>query len=143
MEEERTALVTSLQDLIADNKKFVKETVTQLYDAFASVYTFMSSTCSDEIPADILSLRSPLFPDQPDTQFTLKIPAGSVHEHPISVTVIVCEDVHSQAGSHVKWLFEGEDDGVRFSVVFNDAATGEAREVEESHRVKGDGRFDL
>lgn len=90
MEEERTALVTSLQELIADNKKFVKETVAQLYDAFASIYTFMSSTFSDEIPADILSLRSPLFPNQPDTQFTLKIPAGAVHEHPISVTVIPC-----------------------------------------------------
>ena len=43
----------------------------------------------------------------------------------------------------MKWLFESEDDGVRFSVVFNDAVTGETREVEESHRVKGDGRFDM
>ena len=47
----------------------------------------MSASFSAEIPAEILSLQNPLIPNQSDKEFTLKLGAGSVYEHPITVTV--------------------------------------------------------
>ena len=43
----------------------------------------------------------------------------------------------------MKWLFNCDDNTVRFSVVFTNSQTRESVVVEEEHRVKGDGRYDL
>ena len=43
----------------------------------------------------------------------------------------------------MKWLFNCNDNTVRFSVVFTTSQTRESVVVEEEHRVKGDGRYDL
>ena len=86
-EEERASLLSSLQELIADNKQFVQNSVTELYELFVSIYSSMSASFSAEIPAEILSLQNPLIPNQSDKEFTLKLGAGDVYEHPISVTV--------------------------------------------------------
>ena len=47
----------------------------------------MSASFSSEIPTEIMNLQKPLFPDQPDKEVTIKVSAGSVHEHSIHVTV--------------------------------------------------------
>ena len=87
IEEERASLLSSLQELIVDNKQFVQNSVTKLYELFVSVYSSMSASFSAEIPAEILSLQNPLIANQSDKEFTLKLGAGSVYEHPITVTV--------------------------------------------------------
>ena len=43
----------------------------------------------------------------------------------------------------MKWLFNCDDNTVRFSVIFTTSQTRESVVVEEEHRVKGDGRYDL
>lgn len=63
--------------------------MTKLSDLFSHVYLFMSQCFSAEIPADIMALQDPLFPDQVDKVFRLNISAGSIHSHPISVTVVL------------------------------------------------------
>ena len=49
----------------------------------------MSKSFSAEIPPSIMSLDQPLFPDQSDRSHTLSVTAGSIHQHPIQVTVCV------------------------------------------------------
>ena len=79
----------ALNDLITGNRTFVDESVTKLSELFALVYTSMSQSFSAEIPADILSLQKPLFDDQIDKVLKISVSAGSIREHPISVTVLV------------------------------------------------------
>ncbi|KAK8796925.1 hypothetical protein WA588_001050 [Blastocystis sp. NMH] len=129
---ERESILAALNELISGNKTFVEESVTKLSDLFSHVYLFMSQCFSAEIPADIMALQDPLFPDQVDKVFRLNISAGSIHSHPISVT----------KGSQVKWSFCCDDSSVRFGVTFTET-NSEVRTLEEAHRVKGDGRFDI
>lgn len=79
--------MTSLNDLIASNKSFIEDALHTLYDLFASIYSSMSKTFSSEVPASILDLTQPLFPDHPDKELRFTLSAGNMHEHPISVTV--------------------------------------------------------
>ncbi|KNB42379.1 hypothetical protein JH06_4911 [Blastocystis sp. subtype 4] len=93
----------------------------------------MSQSFAAEIPDNILSLQKPLFDDQADKVLKITVSAGSIREHPISVT----------KGSYVKWSFCCDDSTIRFSVVLNVQGTQEIRMIEDAHRVKGDGRYDI
>ena len=43
----------------------------------------------------------------------------------------------------MKWSFCCDDSSVRFGVTFAETNSSEVRTLEEAHRVKGDGRFDM
>lgn len=79
--------MSSIQELITDNKQFVENSVTSLYELFVSIYSSMSASFSAEIPSEIISLQNPLIANQSDKEFTMKLKAGSAYEHPITVTV--------------------------------------------------------
>ena len=80
-------MVTSLHDLIASNRSFIEDALHTLYVLFASIYASMSKSFSSEVPASILDLTQPLFPNQPDKELRFTLSAGNMQEHPISVTV--------------------------------------------------------
>ena len=87
--EERELIVKDLNDLISGNRTFVTESVTNLSELFALVYSSMSQSFAAEIPDTILSLQKPLFDDQADKVIKISVSAGSIREHPISVTVVI------------------------------------------------------
>ena len=43
----------------------------------------------------------------------------------------------------MKWSLCCDDSTIRFSVVLNVQGTQEVRMLEDAHRVKGDGRYDM
>lgn len=87
--EERDSIIKALNDLISGNRTFVVESVTSLSELFALVYSSMSQSFAAEIPDSILSLQKPLFDDQADKVLKITVSAGSIREHPISVTVVI------------------------------------------------------
>ena len=141
--EERDSIIKALNDLISGNRTFVVESVTSLSELFALVYSSMSQSFAAEIPDNILSLQKPHFDDQADKVLKITVSAGSIREHPISVTVVIQKSCDVQKGSYVKWSFCCDDSTIRFSVVLNVQGTQEIRMIEDAHRVKGDGRYDM
>lgn len=86
-EEEKQALMSSLTELKDSNQAFVETSLALLYQTFSSIYTSLSQSFANEVPASILALKNPLFDNQVDEELKVIISAGSTEEYSVSMNV--------------------------------------------------------